>query len=103
MRNMCVRLSAILDAMRASDSEISRMLRYTNPATIARMRKGETFFDSERLALLGTLAIDGTITANLHWILTGNGEPVISTADKNYAKALSLLILKNAENSPLND
>jgi len=101
MRKMCARLSATIDSMTESDSDISRALGYANPATIARMRIGETFLDSERLALFGTMFVREKVTPNLHWILTGQGDPVISSTNNVLAKALNILIRKSSENSSL--
>lgn len=97
MRSMCARLAATIDLMEESDSQISKILGYANPATIARMRAGEAFIDPERLAIFASIAIREEIRPNLHWILTGHGEPVIAIEEKKLAAALCILIQESTK------
>lgn len=101
MREMCARLSAMLDSTRISDSEISRLLGYANPATLARMRRGEAFLDSERLATLGQLKIFAGACPNLHWVLTGQGTPLLGHIKDKHIDATETLIRKATEESNL--
>ena len=98
MRSMCARLSALMDFIGDSDSEFSKKLGYSNPTTISRMRQGQSFVDSERLAKIGAMNIHRKkVTPNLHWILTGTGNPVISESEKEYADAVSIAIKNNVK------
>lgn len=101
MREMCARLSALLDSMRCSDAEISRLLGYANSATLARMRRGEAFLDSERLARLAAITICGNACANLHWILTGQGSPLLGVGGTKQLEATEILIRRSTEESSL--
>ena len=101
MREMCARLSAMLDSTRISDSEISRLLGYATPATLARMRRGEVFPDSERLATLGRLKICAGACPNIHWVLTGQGPPLVDHHKNKQIEALEILIRQATKDSIL--
>lgn len=101
MKAMCARLSAALDALIRSDAEVSRLLGYANSTTLARMRRGETFVDSERLATLGRVVFAKGVSINLHWILTGQGSPLIGSEADESVKAMSVLIAAGVLRSSL--
>ena len=101
MREMCSRLSAMLDSSRRSDAEISRILGYANSATVARMRRGEAFIDAERLATLALIPICDEACPNLHWVLTGQGAPLIGASRSRDIEATETLIEKITTESRL--
>lgn len=101
MREMCARLSAMLDSTRCSDAEMSRLLGYANSATLARMRRGETFLDSERLATFGQLTICEGASPNLHWVLTGKGSPLLGRNRSKNIEATEILIRRSTDESSL--
>lgn len=101
MREMCARLSALLDSMRCSDAEISRLLGYANSATVARMRRGEAFLDPERLARLAAVAICENSCVNLHWVLTGQGSPLLGPGRNKHVEAIEVLIRRATDESSL--
>jgi len=101
MREMCSRLSAILDLTRRSDAEISRVLGYANSATLARMRRGEAFLDPERLAAFAQIAICDEAHPNLHWVLTGQGPPLTGSTRSREIEATEALIQKITSDSVL--
>ncbi len=101
MREMCSRLSAMLDSTRRSDAEISRVLGYANSATLARMRRGEAFLDAEKLAAFAQIAICDEAHPNLHWVLTGQGPPLTGPIRSREIEATETLIRKITSDSPL--
>jgi hypothetical protein len=87
--------------MRCSDAEISRLLGYANSATLARMRRGEAFLDPERLARLAAIAIFENTYANLHWVLTGQGSPLLGAERNKHVEATEVLIRRFTDESSL--
>lgn len=95
MRGMCARLVAMLDVSGWGDHEIGNLLGYSGQGTISSVRKRRAFLDTERLATFGRLRIHGEANPNLHWLLTGEGEPFFPTAkDARVAAALSVIVRK---------
>lgn len=78
---MCARACVILDLIGKSDAWIAQQLAYSTQGTIGSIRRGEAFFDTERLAKLGRLHLARNVHPNLHWLLTGEGCPVLGRAD----------------------
>ena len=77
LREQCSRVTALLSLIDQSEAAISRELGHANASTLSRVREGTTFLDSETLARLGALDVRGLAVPNLHWILTGEGPPVL--------------------------
>jgi hypothetical protein len=96
---MCARACIILDLIGKSDAWIAEQLAYTTQGTIGSIRRGEAFFDTERLAKLGRLPLALKAHPNLHWLLTGEGRPVLGRADSDAAEveALATLASKRAQ------
>ena len=93
LREMCDRLVAVFDATGLDDRAISVWLGYANQTTLSGVRSGRTFVDTERLAKLGRLRVRTGATPNLHWILTGDGEPFLGRGSKRaIAQALSTAV-----------
>lgn len=80
LREQCSRIAALLSLADESDAKISRHLGHANPSSLARLRDGESFLDSESLARLGRFEVRAVAYPNLHWVLTGDGEPLLPTA-----------------------
>lgn len=98
MGRMCARLVAILDISGLTDREVSARLGYTGQATIGGVRRAETFPDTERLGTFGRMLIRGCAHPNLHWILTGEGKPVLPAHRRGTeADAVSVLVLAMVE------
>lgn len=90
---MCARLVALLDHSGMSDSRAALLLDYKTPATISSVRRGTVFLDTERLARFGTLILADVAKPNLHWLLTGEGDPFCPAPTKvREAAALSVLV-----------
>jgi hypothetical protein len=97
MRGMCARLVAMLDVSGWGDHEIGDLLGYSGQGTISSVRKRRAFLDTERLATFGRLRIHGEANPNLHWVLTGEGEPFFPAAkDARVAAALSVIVRKTS-------
>jgi hypothetical protein len=96
---MCARACVILDMLGKTDAWIAEQLEYTSQSTIGSIRRGKAFFDTERLAKLGRLPLARRAHPNLHWLLTGEGRPVLGRADADVAEveALSTLAAKRAQ------
>jgi hypothetical protein len=98
LREMCDRLVAVFDATGLDDREISDWLGYANQTTLSGVRSGRTFVDTERLAKLGRLRVRKGATPNLHWILTGDGEPFLGRgSQRTIAQALSTVVAVEME------
>ncbi len=94
MVGMCRRLAAVFDVMGLDDKRISQMLGYSGQATLSSVRKGTTFLDTERLSVFGRLLVRDCAKPNLHWILTGDGAPLLQKSQRaDVAKALNAVVL----------
>jgi hypothetical protein len=78
LREQCSRVAVLLGLTNESDAEISRHLGHANPSTLNRLRDGASFLDSESLAKFGRYAVRELAHPNLHWVLTGVGEPLLA-------------------------
>lgn len=96
---MCARACVVLDMLGQSDAWIADKLAYANQSTISSVRRGEAFFDTERLVKLGRLPLARDAYPNLHWLLTGVGRPVVASEGANASDvdALSTYALLKAE------
>lgn len=101
---MCDRLVALFDATGLDDRAISEWLGYANQTTLSGVRSRRTFVDTERLAKLGRLRVRKGATPNLHWILTGDGDPFLGRgSQREIAQALSTVVvseLQRTQRSP---
>lgn len=94
---MCSRLSAVMDLLGPSDARMSELLGYSNPTTLSQVRRGVTFPDVERLVCLGKMTIGDNSSPNLHWVLTGAGNPFVPTdPSSSTARADSIALSKVA-------
>lgn len=103
LAQMCLRLTAVMDLLGASDARVSEMLGYANSATLSQVRRGTTFPDVEKLVRLGQMTVGEGATPNLHWLLTGVGSAFLpadpdSSASRSASQALSQVALINRDN-----
>ena len=85
----------MLDVSGWGDHEIGDLLGYSGQGTISSVRRRRAFLDTERLATFGRLRIHGEAKPNLHWVLTGEGEPFLpAEKDPGMASALSVIVRK---------
>lgn len=68
---MCRRFVLAMDALGLTPAEIARALGYANATTIAKVRRGETFVDVERLHLLAQLRSASGQRVDLNWLIAG--------------------------------
>lgn len=80
-----------------SDAEISRYLGHANPSTLGRLREGQSFLDSESLARLGRFEIRAIALPNLHWVITGDGEPLLPATSSRTQELEALCVLARSE------
>ncbi len=77
LREQCTRVTVLLSFLEGTETAISHALGHANASTLSRVRAGATFLDSETLAKLGAIDVRGIAVPNLHWVLTGGGEPFL--------------------------
>jgi len=104
LAQMCLRLTAVMDLLGASDARMSAMLGYANAATLSQVRRGSTFPDVEKLVSLGQMTVGGGAMPNLHWLLTGVGSAFLpvdpdSSVSRSASQALSQVALMNRGDS----
>lgn len=99
LREQCSRVVAVLSLTNESDAAISRHLGHANPSTLTRVRDGESFLDSESLARLGRYDVRAVGHPNLHWVLTGDGQPLVpaSKGQQEQLGALCTVALREAK------
>ncbi len=74
---MCARLKVLVhDVLGLTDKEASTKMGYSNTTTLWRVWQGETFPDAEKLYLLATNVGQAGTKPSLHWVITGEGEPL---------------------------
>lgn len=55
-------------------SQVARALGYANVTTIAKVQRGESFVDVERLYLLANLQAPDGWEIDLNWLIAGKGK-----------------------------
>lgn len=94
-RDMCRRLTSLIDTIYGNDAEVARIMGYANPSPLYRVRQLRAFPDVERLEKLLKIAPAPRVTINLNWIVAGKGEPVHS----QHASLRSLPIAEHTRRS----
>jgi hypothetical protein len=97
LREQCSRVAAMLSLADETDAQISRYLGHANPSTLGRVREGESFLDSESLARLGRYEIRSVALPNLHWVITGDGKPLLPTLRSQQQELDALCVLVRSE------
>ena len=78
MEQMCRRLVLLTESyLQISRRELSAKLGYKNESTLQKAWKGNTFPDSEKLNILSKIQNDLGAKPNIHWLVTGEGKPLI--------------------------
>jgi hypothetical protein len=84
----------VTDCLDASIEQSSLEMGYANSSVLRKAMSGQCFIDPEKLNYLSNIMnTDGT-SANLHWLITGIGQPLLkrySTATENNNTLLSKL------------
>ena len=97
LREQCSRVAALLSLANQTDVEISRYLGHANSSSLNRLRDGESFLDSESLAKLGQYELRALAHPNLHWVLTGDGDPLLPTGAAKSPELSALCTLAKNE------
>jgi len=95
---MCDRLVWLMtNILRMRPAELAKRLGYKNPTTIAKVKKRETFLDSEKLQRLAEIETDDGRRPNLHWLITGYGPPVVGEKGTrlNRSRAIAERLVRN--------
>ncbi len=90
LREQCTRVAVLLSFLEGTETAISHALGHANASTLSRVRAGMTFLDSETLAKLGTIDVQGIAVPNLHWVLTGVGAPFLGKPGRKTALVSAL-------------
>jgi hypothetical protein len=82
--DIAVRFSSAVDEhLGLSTSELSRRLGYANPSTLMAIKNGLTLPDFARLSEYKAVLKDGGgRVLNLHWVITGEGVPLLGKGAK---------------------
>ena len=88
---MCGRFVRLMDdVLGLSTGEMANKLGYTTTATIAKVRRMETFPDMERLKQLATIKTEDGSWPNIHWLITGEGTPLVLGKEKGARRVRAL-------------
>jgi len=80
MEEMCRRLVLLTENhLHITRRELSLKLGYKNESTLQKVWKGSTFPDSEKLSILSRIQNNIGARPNIHWLITGEGQPLIQT------------------------
>lgn len=90
LREQCSRVTVLLSFLEGTETAISHALGHANASTLSRVRAGTTFLDSETLAKLGAIDVQGLAVPNLHWVLTGAGAPFLGKPGRKTALVSAL-------------
>ena len=71
---MCDRFVVALERLGLTQTEAARALGYANATTIAKVQRGESFVDAERLYLLANLTATDGSSIDLNWLIAGKEE-----------------------------
>jgi len=78
LKQLTERFTRLVDRyLELSDRELAEALGYSGTTTLSRVRNGDAFLDIERLIRLAELETQSGGRPNIHWLLTGHGEPVL--------------------------
>lgn len=68
---MCRRFVLAMEELGLTASEVARALGYANATTIAKVQRGESFVDVERLHLLAKLRTTDGRRIDMNWLIAG--------------------------------
>lgn len=69
------------DRLKLAPTDLANALGMKTRSSLLAAFAGKGFLDPDRLVILATLKDEDARTPNLHWLLTGQGEPMIGGAD----------------------
>jgi len=92
---MCARLKVLVhDVLELTDKEASLRMGYSNTTTLWRVWQGKAFPDAEKLFLLATNVGQSGTKPSLHWVITGEGQPLQNDEPCSKSDELARLRLK---------
>ena len=109
---MCQRLVILTELhLNMSRKELAKRLEYRNQSTLWKAWNGLAFPDVEKLALLSQIVTVGKKTPNIHWLISGYGEVLVSAEHKQIplkyqqheSETLLLSLLDSLPNYKLNN
>lgn len=68
---MCRRFVLAMDELGLTAAEVARALGYANATTIAKVQRGQSFVDVERLHLLARLRTADGRRIDMNWLIAG--------------------------------
>lgn len=68
---MCRRFVLAMDQLGLTAAEVARALGYANATTIAKVQRGQSFVDVERLHLLAKLRTADGRRIDMNWLIAG--------------------------------
>lgn len=80
LRDMCTRLTHLIDQVYGNDAEVARIMGYANSSPLYRVRRKRAFPDVERLEKLVKAPLAPGVSINLNWIVAGEGKPLLHTS-----------------------
>lgn len=92
LRGMCERFVWLTEtALGLRPQVLADTLGYANATTITKIRQGEAFPDPERLRKLAEIRAKNGSTPNLHWVITGEGLPLIGKGSREIRKSIDIV------------
>ncbi|PWK52851.1 hypothetical protein [Pleionea mediterranea] len=96
---MCDRLIKLNDNfLKLSHTRLAQELGYSNDSVVYRIYQRKAFPDPERLVRLANI-IANRKSPNIHWLITGNGDPMIRAAEPDNIKKRLDYVLANTPKS----
>lgn len=71
----------VIDCLGISVEQCSSHMGYANSSVLRKAMTGSCFIDPEKLNALARIANLEGMSANIHWIITGDGTPMIKKHD----------------------
>lgn len=79
LEDMSSRLSYLVnECLDISIEDCSRLMGYANSSPLRKAMVGQCFIDSEKMVVLSTVKNSKNQSANLHWLMTGRGKPLLT-------------------------
>jgi len=77
--------------LEGSCAEIARQLGYRTSTTLRRAQRGEVTLSAEKLSHLARVVVQGNRRVSIHWLLTGEGSPLVKLKDWRVAADITPL------------
>ena len=77
--------------LEGSCAELARQLGYGTPTTLHRAQRGEVSLSAEKLSRLAQMPVKGNRRVSIHWLLTGEGSPLVKLRDQQIVADVTTL------------